>query len=181
MGLSSLMHAANSTVNYTWILLPTANSTDYYDFINIARAETVPAYSVAGAGAFVPYDFALEWSNEALKSLLTALAIKTAVICGPLQYGGAPWLGNDAYCNEQTFNLTSYLHTIAGACRRLKALQPGLACLAPFETALSPCQIVPPAPAAAAGGAGHKSNGAELPPAPVWPDSVVPTSLPRCA
>jgi hypothetical protein len=165
---------ANKTVDYTWTLLPTANSTDYYDFINIARAETVPAYQVGangGAGAFVPDVFANDWSTEALKSLLSALAIKTAVICGPLQHGGAPWLGNDAYCNEQNFNLTAYLQNIASACRRLKSLQPGLLCLAPFETALSPCQIVPP------GSNTSQQQQLLLPPAPVWPDAVVITAV----
>lgn len=149
----------HSTINYTWALFPTL-TTDYYDFINAARRETVPVYKVEGAGGWVPYDIALGWSTAALTALLDSLAIKTAILCGPLPTGGAPWLGNDGYCNEQNFSLADELHSLGAACRRLKSIQPQLACLAPFETALSPCQLVQP-------------DGKAPPPA--WPDSVVIT------
>jgi len=74
---------AHGSSNYTWTLVPTP-STDYYDFINLARRETVPAYRIAGAGSMVPYDFALGWSNDSLATMLTALAVKTAIITGPM-------------------------------------------------------------------------------------------------
>ena len=134
---------AHGSSNYTWAIFPTA-STDYYDFINFARRETVPAYRIEGAGSMVPYDFALGWSDERLAAVLTALAVKTAIITGPMSTGGAPSLGNNGYCNLFSFNLTSYLEKIGSACARLKSIQPGLACLAPFETALSPCQLIQP-------------------------------------
>jgi hypothetical protein len=152
---------AHSAVKYTWAVFPT-NSTDYYDFINLARAATVPAYTVHGPGAWIPYDFANGWPTAKLRTLLRALGTKTAILCGPLATGGAPWLGNDGYCNEQTFNLSDYLLQIGSACRRLKSLEPALSCIAPFETALSPCQLMPKPPDTA-------------PPLPVFPDSVVIT------
>jgi hypothetical protein len=150
---------AHSSANYTWAVFPTP-STDYYDFINLARRDTVPTYRVEGAGSMVPYDFALGWSTARLSTLLRSLAIKTAIITGPMSTGGSPALGNDGFCDLFTFNLTDYLQNIGAACRRLKSIQPKLACLAPFETALSPCQLVLP--------------GGMAPP-PAWPDAAVIT------
>ena len=155
---------AKSQVNYTYALFVTPNSTDNYDFINLARDATVHVHTTHGPGAFIPYDFAApgpnSWSTAKLQTLLRALGTKTAVICGPLSTGGAPWLGNDGYCNEFHFNLTDYLGQIGAACKRLKSIDPGISCLAPFETALSPCQLLP-------------QNS--TPPLPAWPDSVVIT------
>ena len=85
---------AHGSANYTWAVFPTP-STDYYDFINLARRGTVPAYRVDGAGSMVPYDFALGWSESRLATLLRALAVKTAIITGPMSTGGSPALGND--------------------------------------------------------------------------------------
>eukprot|EP01051_Picozoa_sp_SAG22_P008327 SAG22_NODE_628_length_8398_cov_6.714905_5_plen_369_part_00 len=84
---------AHGSANYTWAVFPTP-STDYYDFINLARRGTVPAYRVEGAGSMVPYDFALGWSEGRLATLLRALAVKTAIITGPMSTGGSPALGN---------------------------------------------------------------------------------------
>ena len=81
-------------------------------------------------------------------------------LCDYRSTGGAPALGDNDFCNLVNFNLTNYLENIGSACTRLKSIQPGLACLAPFETALSPCQLLRP-------------DGAVPPPA--WPDSVVIT------
>lgn len=102
---------ASSTVNFSWALFPTPNSSGpdaYYDFINAVRDATVQPLTVKGPGAFIPYDFAQTWPTEKLRTLVRALGGKhmAATICGPLQYGGAPWLGNDGYCNEQHFNIT---------------------------------------------------------------------------
>lgn len=55
---------AGTSVNYTYALFPTP-SADYWDFINLARAETVQEYTVQGAGAFIPYDIANTWSTAA--------------------------------------------------------------------------------------------------------------------
>ena len=112
------------------------------DFINAVRDATVPPLTVHGPGSFIPYDFALDWPTAKLRTLLRALGTKSAVLCGPLAAtGGAPWLGNDAYCDRTHFQLDAYLGNISAACRRLKSLDPGISCLAPFETALSPCQL----------------------------------------
>ena len=112
------------------------------DFINAVRDATVPPLTVHGPGSFIPFDFALEWPTAKLRTLLRALGTKSAVLCGPLAAtGGDPWLGNDAYCDRTHFQLDAYLGNVSAACRRLKSLDPGISCLAPFETALSPCQL----------------------------------------
>ena len=122
---------------FTWSFVA-VNDNEYYTFVNaVRRAAAVPRYTIHG-GAWLPYDKVLAWPREELQTYLAHFGVKLVILCGPLTTAGAPWLGQNANFDRgvKNFSFTVYLETLRNACARLKGIDAGVKCLAPFETAL---------------------------------------------
>jgi len=127
----------HDTYTFVWAVYPTA-SADYYDFINAVRRDAVPNYPLEGSCAFLEYELPTLWPKEKMADWLKQRAAKMVILIGP--YSGGPWLGEDSnyIYKVPNFNLDAYLQTLKKARQALKAIDPQIKCLAPFETALSP-------------------------------------------
>ena len=91
--------APASSASFVWRIYPVGgggidNQSSYFDFINSVRRDLIPTPPTVEGGAWVPYDFAVNWTSARLTSLLVGLGLPGRIIlCGPLRYGGFPWLG----------------------------------------------------------------------------------------
>ena len=80
-----------------------------------------PKKPTVEGGGWVPYDSALSWSSARLSALVGALGLPTLIIlCGPLKYGGFPWLGQHnlygARVAPPDSSLDYYLSQLRAAC-----------------------------------------------------------------
>ena len=144
--------AAQSNRTFSWAVYP-LRSRDYFDFMNVVRADHVQPRTIPGAGMWMDFGRINGYNSTWLARYVRNLGVKMVVIPGPR---AAPWLGEDGnwyyglrwHCQVIDFdranapagcrNFTAYLRTLKAACTKLKAIDPEIACLGPFETALSP-------------------------------------------
>jgi hypothetical protein len=122
---------------FRWALYPTEKS-DYYEFINKARRDLLPPRTIEGSVAMFCYSLALDWPREKVADWLKHRGTKAVILFGP--YSGGPWLGEDSNHTYKIphFNIEEYLATLKKVVQTIKAIDPGVKCLAPFETPLSP-------------------------------------------
>lgn len=127
-------------VAYTieWVLYPQRQA-DYYYFVNAVRRDYVKPTTIEGGFAIMPYTFPLTHSRQEVAAWLTDRAAKLVVLAGP--DGGAPWIGGygqHLYNLKAPFDETDYIAKLRRAVSVLKSIDPGVKCLAPFETAMTP-------------------------------------------